>query len=156
VTPRERGVADELVGALLFSMFGLCVEVAFTGLKAGVGGSFIGGVSLLMVPVYALAYLLIGPLLRLARRRDLMRPLLRIPLTVAGIYAIEWSFGAAYQSLGLRPWHYQHGWASDFSGGHITLLYAPFWALFAAILVPVHRAVQDAAPRMRAALRSGA
>ena len=74
-------------------------------------------------------------------------PLWRLPLTVLAIYAVEWSFGAAYAALGLWPWHYEHGWASDFSGGHITLLYLPGWVLFAWGLLPVWRAVRALSPR---------
>jgi len=46
-------------GALYFSMFGLCMEIVFTGLWAGWDGSFRGEVSLLMIPMYELAYALL-------------------------------------------------------------------------------------------------
>ena len=133
-----------LWGCLLFSAFGLCVEIAFTGLSAGRAQSFRGEVSLLMVPVYSTAFLAIGPLLGLAGRFGLQRPVLRIPLTVVAIYAVEWSFGAGYAALGLAPWYYDHGWASDWSRGFVTLRYLPAWIGFAVIVVPVWRRVEKA------------
>ena len=141
-------VRAELAATALFVAFGLCVEIVFTGLSEGAGGSFRGQVSLLMVPVYIVAWLLLGPGLALLRTLSLDGFLVRLPLTVLVVYGIEWAFGAFYWEVGLRPWHYQHGWASDFSGGHITLLYAPFWFVFAALLPPVHRAIRAAAPRL--------
>ena len=131
-----------LWGCALFSAFGLCCELVFTGLKQGFAGSFLGEVSLLMIPVYSFAYLGMGPALRLLERHGAMGPARRLPLTVIAIYAVEWSFGAAYRALGLSPWHYDHGWASDFSGGHITLYYLPAWLVFAWLLVPVWRRVR--------------
>lgn len=138
----------ELAALGLFVAFGLCVEIVFTGLSQGAGGSFRGQVSLLMVPVYALAWLLLGPGLRALRGLGLDAPRWRIPITVLVIYAVEWSFGAFYAEMGLWPWRYSHGWASDFSEGHVTLLYAPFWLGFAALLPRVHRAIRAAAPRL--------
>lgn len=133
-----------LAGTLLFVAFGLCTEIVFTGLSEGPRGSFRGTVSLLMVPVYAVAWALLGPGLRALRTAGLYAPQWRLPLTVLAIYAVEWSFGAAYAAAGLYPWHYRHGWASDFSDGHVTLLYLPFWLVFAAILPPVHRWIRAA------------
>ena len=59
------------------------------------------------------------------------------------IYAIEWNWSALYAALGLHPWHYEHGWASDFSGGHITLLYLPAWLVFGLRVVPVWEAIRS-------------
>lgn len=130
-----------LVGMCLFVAFGLCVEIAFTGIGEGFGGSFRGTVSLLMVPVYAVAWGLLGPGLRGLRAAGLAAAVYRLPITVLVIYTVEWGFGAAYAAAGLWPWRYVHGWASDFSDGHITLLYLPFWFGFAALLPPVHRQI---------------
>ena len=137
----------------MFSMFGLCTEIVFTGVSAFWSGSFLGHVSLLMIPVYAFAYLIAGPLLGALERRGMMRLAIRIPLTVLLIYAIEWSFGGAYRALGLSPWLYDHGWASDFSGGLITLYYLPAWMVFAVIVLPVWRLVHAVAPEVDAAVR---
>jgi hypothetical protein len=144
-------VRTELAALALFVTFGLGVEVVFTGLAEGTGGSFRGQVSLLMVPVYAVAWLLLGPALRGLRALSLDDARWRLPITVAAIYAVEWSFGAFYAEMGLWPWRYDHGWASEFSGGHVTLLYLPFWLGLAALLPPVHRAVRAAAPRLAGA-----
>jgi hypothetical protein len=146
-------VRTELAALALFVAFGLCVEILFTGLAEGVGGSFRGQVSLLMIPVYAVAWLLLGPALRGLRAIGWSGAPRRLPLTVLAIYAVEWSFGALYADMGLWPWRYAHGWASDFSNGHVTLLYAPFWLVFAALLPPVHRAIRAAAPRLAGASR---
>ena len=121
-------------GCLGFVLFGLGTEIAFTGLWAGIDGSFRGAVSLCMVPVYALAYAAGRPLLTRLRTHGLDRLAVTLPATVLLIYGIEYLSGSAYAALGLVPWHYEHGWASDFSSGHVTLLYLPFWAAFAAIL----------------------
>lgn len=138
--------ASSVVGALLFAAFGVCTEIVFTGVWAGADASFKGQVSLLMVPVYVTAYLLIGPLLRFAGARGVTSRWKLVPFGVLVVYALEWSFGAFYQELGFRPWRYDHGWASDFSGGHITLYYAPAWCLFVLIAVPVYRAIRRVAP----------
>ena len=47
-----------IIGMLLFSVFGLTIETIFTGFFASWGGSFKGEVSLLMIPVYSLAYII--------------------------------------------------------------------------------------------------
>jgi hypothetical protein len=133
--PTARGAT--VWGAALFSMFGLCMEVVFTGLGAWWDGSFKGSVSLLMIPVYTAVYLMIGPLLATAQDFGITRPAVRVPPTVLLIYAVEWSFGASYERLGLEPWRYHHGWASDFSHGHISLYYLPAWIGFALAVVPV-------------------
>ncbi|HKJ23929.1 MAG TPA: hypothetical protein VKB65_03850 [Myxococcota bacterium] len=138
----------ELAAVALFVAFGLCVEIVFTGLAEGAGGSFRGQVSLLMIPVYAVAWALLGPGLRALRGLGLDAARWRLPITVVAIYAVEWSFGTLYAEMGLWPWRYSHDWASDFSGGHVTLLYLPFWLGFAALLPPVHRAIRAAAPRL--------
>ena len=67
----------------------------------------------------------------------------RLPAAVVVIYAIEWNWSALYAALGLHPWHYEHGWASDFSGGHITLLYLPAWLVFGLRVVPVWEAIRS-------------
>lgn len=138
-------------GCLGFVLFGLATEIVFTGLHAGAAESFRGAVSLCMVPVYALAYAIGRPLLAALRRAGLGRRAIAIPLTVVLIYAIEYASGSAYAALGLTPWHYEHGWASDFASGHVTLLYLPFWIVFAAILPAVIDRIDVAA----AALASG-
>lgn len=130
-----------LTRTVLFIAFGLCTEIVFTGVSAGFGGNFRGEVSLLMIPVYALAWAVLGPGLALLKRLGFDGAAVRLPLTVVAIYAIEWAFGAAYATAGLWPWHYEHGWASDFSNGHITLLYAPFWLVFAAVLPKVRELI---------------
>ncbi len=149
--PTARGSA--IWGAALFSMFGLCTEVVFTGAVVGWEGSFKGSVSLLMIPVYTAVYLMIGPLLAAAEHLGLMRLAVRVPLSVIIIYAVEWSFGAGYERLGLEPWRYQHGWASDFSHGHITLYYLPAWIGFALAVVPVWKFAQALGRHADAAAR---
>lgn len=136
------------LGALLFAMIGLLAEVAFTGLGAGASGSFRGHVSLLMIPVYVFAYLLAGPVQSLFDLLGWRSAALRIPFIILVIYGIEWSFGAFYQSIGLRPWHYDHGWASEFSNGNITLYWLPVWTVFALCVYPVVRAVDAVIPRV--------
>lgn len=131
-----------LQGMVLFVAFGLCTEILFTGVGEGLGGSLRGSVSLLMVPIYALGWALLGPALQAMRAVGLgTAP--RLAITVLAIYAIEWSFGAGYAAAGLWPWRYAHGWASDWSGGHVTLFYLPFWLVFAAALPPVHAAIRS-------------
>jgi hypothetical protein len=138
---------------VLFSAFGLCTEIVFTGVFAWTGGSFLGHVSLLMIPVYALTFFLLGPLLAAVERFRLgLRGYL--PLAVLVIYAIEWSSGIFYRWLGFEPWHYDHGWASEFSSGHITLYYLPAWLIFALIVPPVWRIIRAASPAMAAGLRT--
>lgn len=144
---RCRRGARGLVAALLFSAFGLCVEVLFTGLKSGLRGDLMGTVSLLMVPVYSSAYVLIGAVLHLGWWKDLPATL-RVAITVVAIYTIEWGFGVTYHALGFEPWRYDHGAASEFSGGHVTLLYLPFWCIFALVVIPARRFARDAAARI--------
>ncbi len=134
------------MGGALFTVFGLGTELVFTGVSAGWSGSFRGHVSLLMIPVYVFAFFLAPPLLAALERRGWQRPAIRLPATVLLIYAIEWGWGAGYGAIGLTPWHYDHGWASDFSGGRITLYYAPAWLVFAFLVVPVIRTIQRLAP----------
>lgn len=150
-----RALRRQLWGGLLFVAFGLCTEIVFSGVLAGWAGAFEGEVSLLMVPVYALAWLVLGPLLAALARAGIDRPAVRLPLLVAGIYAVEWTFGAAYASVGLHPWHYDHGWASAWSGGHVTLLYLPAWCVFAVLLPPVHRTLRRVAPHLDDAVQQG-
>lgn len=144
-------VLEFAFGALLFSMFGLCTEIVFTGLWSGWGDSFLGRVSLLMVPVYTVAYALLVFVLPALERRGLGRVAVRLPLTVLVIYIIEWGAGATYAAIGLTPWHYDHGWASSWSSGHVTLYYLPAWFIFAWLVVPVGRFVQEitASQRLR-------
>ncbi|MGH0033509.1 MAG: hypothetical protein ACQGVK_00635 [Myxococcota bacterium] len=137
----------------MFVAFGLCTELCFTGVSASWAGSFRGQVSLLMVPVYLLAYVAIGPALSQLERRGWTRLTTRVGLGVALVYGFEWSFGLLYGALGLRPWHYDHGWASDFSGGCITLYYLPAWALFVLLAERVWRIVSDLAPHADRAAR---
>jgi hypothetical protein len=147
--PRREEALDatQLVcAAALFSTFGLLVELTFTGVWAGLGESFRGHVSLLMIPVYTAAFLAIEPLMGILARLDWTAPRYRIPLTIIVIYAFEWVFGAGYEAVGLRPWHYEHGWASDFSGGHITLYYLPGWFVFAWMVLPAERMARALAP----------
>jgi hypothetical protein len=129
------------VGALFFGMFGLCTEIVFTGLAAGWAGSFRGTVSLLMIPVYALAYVLLVAAVPRLEALGMDRAPVRIPILVLAIYAVEWAAGAAYAAIGLTPWHYEHGWASDWSGGYVTLYYLPAWIVFAFLLLPASRLV---------------
>jgi hypothetical protein len=98
-----------------------------------------------MIPVYAFAYAIGRPLLAALRAGGLDRRAIAIPLTVGLIYAIEYASGSAYAALGLAPWHYEHGWASEFASGRVTLLYLPFWAVFAAILPTVIGRIDAAA-----------
>lgn len=135
-----------VVATALFSIFGLMVELFFTGFSSGLSDSFLGHVSLLMIPVYAAAFLVIEPLVGALSRLQLDAPRYRIPLTVGAIYVFEWSFGAGYAALGLEPWHYDHGWASDFSSGHITLFYLPAWIVFAWLVLPAARMARAIAP----------
>jgi len=137
---------ETLCGMLLFSAFGLLVETAFTGLAAFWSGSFKGGVSLLMIPVYSFSYCLGIYFLAYIEKTVIFRLFYRIPLIVIVIYIIEWCFGAFYKTLGLTPWHYNHGWASDFSNGNITLYFLPAWVLFAFIVIPVLRIIQSITP----------
>ena len=138
--------AQLITGMLLFSVFGLMVETVFTGLFAAWSGSFKGGVSLLMIPVYSLSYLIGIKVLPLVENTLLFKVQFRLPLIVLVVYSIEWIFGAAYQTIGLLPWHYDHGWASNFSNGNITLLYLPAWLFFALIVVPAIRIIQNISP----------
>lgn len=135
-----------ITGMLLFSVFGLMVETTFTGLSAAWSGSFKGGVSLLMIPVYCLSYFIGIKALPLIENTTLYRWYFRLPLIVVTVYSIEWSFGALYQSVGLHPWHYNHGWASEFSNGNITLYFLPAWLFFALIVVPAIRIVRNISP----------
>lgn len=145
---RTMTAGEQIAAAGLFAVFGLLVELVFTGVFSGFSGSFLGHVSLLMVPVYATAYFAMGPLLGLLARLDWDTLPIRLPLAVLVIYTFEWSFGAAYRAMGLQPWYYDHGWASDFSDGNITLYYLPAWLVFAWIVVPARRAVRDLAPHV--------
>ncbi len=135
-----------VLGMLLFSVFGLMIEIIFTGIFAFWSGSFKGQVSLLMIPVYSLSYYLGLKLLPLVEDTQLYELKYRLPGIVLIVYTIEWIFGAFYQGIGLLPWYYDHGWASDFSNGNITLLYVPAWLFFAWIVVPAIRTVEGISP----------
>lgn len=106
-----------------------------------------------MVPVYALAYVVIGFVLAALERRGMPGLTGRILLGVLLIYTLEWGFGLAYGAMTLRPWHYAHGWASDFSGGLVTLYYLPAWALFVVVAERVWRIVSAVAPHVDRAVR---
>lgn len=144
---------EGLCGALLFAGFGLVCEIVFTGAFAAWSGSFKGHVSLLMIPVYMFAYAIGRPLLAALARAGRDRLAVRIPLTVVLIYAIEWIAGALYHAIGLDPWRYEHGWASDFSDGNITLYWLPAWIVFAWIVAPVVRVIAEISPRVVSAVR---
>lgn len=137
---------ETLCGMLLFSAFGLIVETTFTGCAAFWDGSFKGGVSLLMIPVYSLSYVLGIYTLPYIEKTVIFKPVFRLPIIVIVIYSIEWTFGAFYKSIGLIPWHYDHGWASDFSNGNITLYFLPAWVLFSLIVIPVLKIIQEISP----------
>jgi hypothetical protein len=143
-----------IVGMFLFSVFGLMVETLFTGILAAWSGSFKGGVSLLMIPVYSLSYCLGFYSLEYIEKTILFRVYFRLPMIVIVVYIIEWVFGAFYKSIGLLPWHYQHGWASDFSNGNITLYFLPAWLLFAFIVVPVIKIIRKLSPVLIQQLKS--
>jgi len=133
-------------GMLLFSVFGMMVETTFTGIAAFWDGSFKGSVSLLMIPVYSFAYFLGVYTLPYIQNTRLFEWQIRLPLIVLVVYAIEWVAGAFYQTIGLLPWHYNHGWASNFSNGNITLYFLPAWFLFAVIVVPAIRIIEKISP----------
>lgn len=137
-----------IIGMLLFSVFGLMVETVFTGVFASWAGSFKGGVSLLMIPVYSLSYCIGIFSLPYIEKTQLYNLTYRLPLIVLTVYIIEWIFGAFYKMIGLLPWHYEHGWASDFSNGNITLYFLPAWLLFAFIVVPVIKIIQGISPEL--------
>ncbi len=141
-------------GMLLFSVFGLMVELSFTGLGSAWAGSFRGGVSLLMIPVYSFSYFLGIHVLAKFENTIIFKWYFRLPLIVLTVYVIEWIAGALYKSVGLTPWHYEHGWASDFSGGNITLLYAPAWLFFAVIVVPAIKIVSRLSPILLQLIRT--
>jgi hypothetical protein len=143
-----------LWGAVLFTMFGLCTEIVFTGILSWWGGSFRGQVSLLMIPVYASAYVFARPLQRRMDEAGWSSPRVQVPLAVLLVYTLEWSFGETYAAFGLWPWRYEHGWASDFSNGHITLFYLPAWTFFGFVVMRVLRVVGHAAPHLDAAARA--
>ena len=140
--------AEILCGMLLFSAFGLMVEIIFTGLGEFWSGSFKGSVSLLMIPVYSLSYILGVTALPVIRETILFKLSFRIPLIILTVYIIEWAFGAFYAALGLTPWYYDHGWASEFSNGHITLYFLPAWAGFSLIVVPAILIIQEISPNV--------
>lgn len=135
-----------ITGMLLFSVFGLTVETIFTGVAAAWDGSFKGGVSLLMIPVYSLSYCLGIYALPYIENTFVFKPVFRLPLLVLVIYSIEWGFGFFYKSIGLKPWHYEHGWASDFSDGNITLYFLPAWLVFSLIVIPVINVLKKISP----------
>lgn len=138
---------NELItGMLLFSVFGLMVEITFTGLAAFWSGSFKGSVSLLMIPVYSFAYFLGIKILPIIKNTIFYKWYFRLPGIVVIVYMIEWVSGSFYQSIGLRPWYYNHGWASNFSNGNITLYFLPAWLLFAIIVVPAIKMAQSISP----------
>lgn len=143
-----------LTGMLLFSIFGLLVETLFTGVAAAWSGSFKGGVSLLMIPVYSLSYCLGIYTLPYIEKTIIFKLAFRLPLIVFVIYTIEWGFGSMYKSIGLKPWHYEHGWASDFSNGNITLYFLPAWLVFALIVVPVVKVIKKISPELLIVIKS--
>ena len=137
-----------ITGMLLFSVFGLMVETVFTGVLASWSGSFKGGVSLLMIPVYSLSYCLGVYSFKHLEKTILFKVYFRLPLIVITVYMIEWGFGAFYKSINLAPWHYEHGWASDFSNGNITLYFLPAWLIFAFIVIPVIKIINGISPKL--------
>lgn len=135
-----------VVGMLLFSIFGLMIETTFTGLGAWWSGSFKGGVSLLMIPVYSLSYLLGIVAIKYLADTVVFEMKFRIPIIVVTVYSVEWFFGALYQKMGLLPWYYDHGWASAFSNGNITLYFLPAWVFFGLIVIPAMKIISKLSP----------
>jgi len=122
---------QHLVGAILFAIVGMTVEVFFTGLQRGPSRNFMGGVSLLMAILYCVVYWSSAPIFRWMYRIKLRNRCARAFFLVFVIYAFEWSFGALCRVVGFVPWDYTgHGWATDFSQGNITLYLAPFWYIY--------------------------
>lgn len=146
------GRREQILATGLAVCAGLLVEVVITGLIAGIRGNLIGHVSLLMSPVYAVALHLVEPIRHGLRRHGLFGPRVRIPIVVLVIYGIEWASGAVYRSIGLEPWRYDHGMASEFSDGLITLWYIPLWLCLAASVFAIERTIRSTAARLNRAI----
>jgi|SRR6185436_7993490 len=135
-----------LAGAAHFSGFCLCNEIVFTGISEWIQGSFKGSVSLLMVPVYLASFTIISSGIYQYLKKHIINMFVRAIFIVMIIYTVEYLSGTLYFALGLEPWRYHHGWASDFSNGAITLYYAPAWYVFSFIVVRVEDMAAELAP----------
>ena len=99
-----------------------------------------------MFPVYAISYLLLSSGVGKWIDQRFPNIFLRSLMVVVVVYLVEGISGNLYFLMGLEPWRYHHGWASDFSNGAISLLYAPFWYIFAFLVVRIGDVIEAVSP----------
>ncbi|MDO5337112.1 MAG: hypothetical protein Q4E89_06580 [Eubacteriales bacterium] len=108
---------------LLCGSVGWCLEVFWTGCHSLFKGepTMMGNSSLLMFPIYGMAFL-IKPLSSLIKRLPL---LLRGSIYAAGIFFTEYTTGSMLKKHNMCPWDYSK--APLNYKGLIRLDYAPVW-----------------------------
>lgn len=127
-----------LMRFLIFALFGLLLEVFFTGianLRAG-HWSFRGHTSPWMIFDYGLMGLVLMPMARPMIRRRI--PLvLRAVAYMIGIFIVEFVSGWIFDLCGLEIWDYSHLPLN--LHGYITLTYIPFWYAFGLVAEYLYR-----------------
>lgn len=130
------------VASCLFSFFGVLSEIIFTGIYdyfISDKKNWKGEVSLLMFPVYWIAYFLFSTPIHFLFASFLIPFQVQCLLVVILIYIIEYCAGRLYLHFGMSCWHYDHvftlfGKQLRFDVDNvITFLYFPLWYLFAFI-----------------------
>ncbi|HPO11817.1 MAG TPA: hypothetical protein PLI09_00110 [Candidatus Hydrogenedentes bacterium] len=115
-----------LIRFFIFALFGLLLEVFFTGMSGAFHGriNLVGHTSPWMMLDYGLLGVIIMPLARPMKKKGV--PLaFRAIVYMIGIFAVEYVSGRIFNACGIHIWDY-----SDMMlnlHGQITLLYAPFW-----------------------------
>lgn len=134
-----------LISVLIFAAFGIFTEVVFRAI-VNVGEQLYYGQSIdwmlrtkiyfWMIPIYGLSYLLF----HFGYRKIKYLPiLLQLILITLSIFVIEYATGWLLESIiGTCPWTYNKGWHID---GLIRLDYAPFWMLFAFLLIHLYNTI---------------
>jgi putative ABC transporter type IV len=115
--------------ALVYGMFGLTTELAFTGVMRGRPRT-----SLWVVPVYALLRPLYEPAHDALRGRPVF---VRAASYGIGFLAVEYASGRVFRMVrGRAPWDYSY--ARYNLDGLIRPDFLPLWAMYGLVLEPVH------------------
>lgn len=125
---------------LLFALIGLLMEVFFTAISHGVGGSIDlrGSTSPWMMFDYGILGIALMPLKTFLEKYGLPLPA-RAFVYMLGIFLVEYVSGRIFVAAGLHVWDYSH--LPYNLHGQITLLYAPFWFGLGLVVEALHRRV---------------
>lgn len=129
------------VASFVFSLLGLLTEIFFSAaisiLKHGWKNAR-GDVHLAMTPVYFLSYFFLSAIIDYIGWNNILW--MQIYVVACIVYIVEYLFGLVYEKLDIRAWHYDHiffGIRFDLNN-KITLLYFPFWLVFAYLVLEYH------------------